>query len=454
VFSIPFQNIAPSLSDGLLITLELFLGLGVVFGIFFYFTLRNTMVGLIGLLFLVLTHIHDLIETVQLVSIPIVLEVIILFSLVLRWIREQNSLFFIWPQSILLFVFICFAWASTLILGRSLYDISGRLLIKEFLVIFFIFIAIQNAVKDKKDFNAILRIIVLSGVTLCILCLVQTFITGIRSRGGFVYSNEFGGELVRQAGGMNWNPNAVAAFLAMIFPLPFFLLPWEKSAIFKTLYVVSIPLTILTIFLTYSRAGFLYLIITITLILSRRWKVRYTLGLLLVLLITFASLPEAFWARMETMATDRDFSGRAYLYSVAWKLFLENPLTGVGYGNSVFLMQPYTIDIFSGREGPHNLYLTILAETGLINFLIFSLLLLVTFFDLQKIRSYTLKVGEKKIVRICEAFLVSLIVFLAAGMAIDTLHSVLFYIYLALILVLKKRIYEWTLQVEPRFVPA
>lgn len=445
------MNLAAWLSDGPLVDFELFLGLGLVFAIFFYFALRNPIVGLIGFLFLVLTRVHDFGESMHLSGITIVLEAIIFFSLVLQWLRRRYPLSFIGPQSFLLFAFVGYAWISSLTIGKSLYEVSGRILIKEFLVIFFIFIVTQNAIRNRKDFNNILRTVVFSGLALCILCLIETFLTGA---GGFVYTSEFNGEQIRLAGGMGWNPNGVAAFLAMIFPLAYFLLPVEKSGKIKLFYLVAIPLTIGTIFLTYSRAGFLYLAITFVFILTRRYKSRYVLGLSVILVAIFVFLPEIFWLRMGTIATDREGTGRIILFQAALKLFLENPLTGVGYGASVYLMQPYTLGRFHGLEGPHNLYLTILAEMGLVNFFVFSLMLLATFLDLNRVRRHASALGDIEMVRICEAFFICLVVYLTAGLFIDNLHTILFYVYLALVLVFKKRLQEWTGRLETSVTPA
>jgi putative inorganic carbon (HCO3(-)) transporter len=61
------------------------------------------------------------------------------------------------------------------------------------------------------------------------------------------------------------------------------------------------------------------------------------------------------------------------LWSTAWDEFMHSPVFGVGWGN---FLAPYGGDIpfLPGLGEPHNLYLQLLAETGLVG--------LVTFFNL------------------------------------------------------------------------
>jgi O-antigen ligase len=62
---------------------------------------------------------------------------------------------------------------------------------------------------------------------------------------------------------------------------------------------------------------------------------------------------------------------RIFRINVAWNIFLDYPIWGAGIGTSELLYPEYGWDIKSSSGGPHNLYLFLLAETGLIGFIAF-----------------------------------------------------------------------------------
>ena len=71
----------------------------------------------------------------------------------------------------------------------------------------------------------------------------------------------------------------------------------------------------------------------------------------------------------DTSNSDITFlSGREVLYEAAWKLFRQNPWLGVGWSGYANAARIYT-----GIEEmtAHNIYLQLLAETGVVGFLIF-----------------------------------------------------------------------------------
>jgi putative inorganic carbon (HCO3(-)) transporter len=73
-----------------------------------------------------------------------------------------------------------------------------------------------------------------------------------------------------------------------------------------------------------------------------------------------------------------DQATRLVLWSVAWDLFVHSPVTGVGWGNFVDLYGSYVTQfswIPQGVLAVHNIYLQFLAETGLVGFTAFSLLI-------------------------------------------------------------------------------
>jgi putative inorganic carbon (hco3(-)) transporter len=109
------------------------------------------------------------------------------------------------------------------------------------------------------------------------------------------------------------------------------------------------------------------------------WKKR------LVLLATLCLLATGFYLAKgtlnpshqgETLAYDQAI--RVVLWGVAWNFFASSPLLGVGWGNFTELYGPSVTGISwipAGQFEVHNIYLQLLAETGLVGFGVFFLLI-------------------------------------------------------------------------------
>src|SRR5260221_114141 len=67
--------------------------------------------------------------------------------------------------------------------------------------------------------------------------------------------------------------------------------------------------------------------------------------------------------------------GRLAVWQAAATLFFGHPFLGVGYGNYRFLYADFIRGAEPGRLDAHNLYLQLLAETGVVGFLTFTILL-------------------------------------------------------------------------------
>ena len=152
-----------------------------------------------------------------------------------------------------------------------------------------------------------------------------------------------------------------------------------------------IALAVITIgfFATQSRGGLLALAFALlaAFVLFRRQR-RQILGLTL-----FGAIGPAVWVHSHSDALHRltEFggggSGRDDLWTVAWRISTQHPLTGVGLGNfqvvePQYVLQPGNItNVTMISETPklvHNVYLQLLAETGTIGLVAFLLVVLVS----------------------------------------------------------------------------
>lgn len=150
--------------------------------------------------------------------------------------------------------------------------------------------------------------------------------------------------------------------------------------------LLTLPLPVMALVLSGSRGAMLSAAIAaaaVGILLLRSYKfpqlimMFVMLASMLMLMVEFAppSVTNIFEQRIveQTLGQGYD-SGRSELYDVAWRMFEENPIFGVGVGGYFALFGSTTA---SGFEYAHNIVLQILAETGLIGFALVLLPLLV-----------------------------------------------------------------------------
>jgi O-antigen ligase len=172
--------------------------------------------------------------------------------------------------------------------------------------------------------------------------------------------------------------NAVDLSILLLLGVPlawhlFLLIDAKKFFLLKIINFTYIPLAFFSIFLTGSRTSLFAIIPAIIFILlPKGFKVgRYLLILMflaVVLLVIYSLLPAAIINRLATVFSSigsEDIGGRMNLWRGAILTFLEHPIIGSGAGALKSLIGTLA----------HQTFLSILAETGLIGFLLFCSIL-------------------------------------------------------------------------------
>lgn len=187
------------------------------------------------------------------------------------------------------------------------------------------------------------------------------------------------------SGSMIGDNNDFALALNMCLPLFLYLGMNELKKWRKWLFYLQFPLVITAIIYTYSRGGFVGLLVVIFFIILRsKRKAAGFIILILGLFLFLAFAPRGYKERMETIKTyekDASAMSRIYAWKVAWRLAGEHPIAGVGLRNMVVVYPKYH---WSVPHVAHNSYLQLLAECGFISLGIFLLLL---FSSIKKLRA-------------------------------------------------------------------
>jgi len=201
------------------------------------------------------------------------------------------------------------------------------------------------------------------------------------------------------------NPNDLAALCLLPLALAAGMLATERERWIRycaAAGAVALPFVIL---LTESRGAFIALAAFAVVLWKgqkkRRGKILLAAALVGVVVFLFA--PDSLWKRLGTLSDvtneqsaakiDDDMSARQRLelWKVARLIAKENPVTGVGLGaykdaHYIYAQRPIFDPIALGNRDPHSTYLSILAETGVVGFALFCLMVGTVVRDAERTR--------------------------------------------------------------------
>ncbi len=204
--------------------------------------------------------------------------------------------------------------------------------------------------------------------------------------------------------------NYSSAMMCIGFPLAYFSIPLTDRRAGKIFYGVALGVFATTVVISHSRGGFLGLVgVVLFCILNiRRKKQALTvlvIGALLMLMVTTAIGPTertairkgSYWEEMATITNPEESTAgmRLELWAIAWRMFVDNPVMGVGPGNFRWSVGDYQSVEQSEKFDRsltmsvvvHSTYFEILSEMGLVGSVLFLTILFRTFKDLRRIRS-------------------------------------------------------------------
>jgi len=181
---------------------------------------------------------------------------------------------------------------------------------------------------------------------------------------------QFAQDIERVRGAVRYftNPNVLACTLAQAIPFVIYLFLYERNFFRKGLLAgIGCLLTSVIVF-SGSRGAFLSFIAALfaIFILRSRRKVLGLLGLCLFGTLLFCFMPDQYVERQKTMLhpedVDSSTTGRFQAWSDGLELFSDSPVLGVGIGN----FGPARGAAFEDWLWPHNLFIQLVTETGLL----------------------------------------------------------------------------------------
>ena len=216
--------------------------------------------------------------------------------------------------------------------------------------------------------------------------------------------------------------DALAVSVLMFLPLVYSLLSLKQPDIWRFLTQLSLWLSLITVILTFSRNGFVNLIVVLSLIFLRRVSSPRVLSFILILILLVALAPSSYWSRMSTITSLEVESGLRLKISHIQRgldIVRSNPLLGIGLGRLV--------------RAVHNTLLQVAVELGLPVLGLFLALLYHAFRETKRARLLWSEKDGKFWYSLTLMLSIGLIAFLIGGLTISLTRFLPFIILLALV---------------------
>lgn len=184
----------------------------------------------------------------------------------------------------------------------------------------------------------------------------------------------------------------------------------------------------LGVFYTISRTGILLIFVSLSLLflINRNAKYRFQLFFISIIgLFSIYYLSENIIGIVSdilpSITRGTDTVGIRYaLWDIGWRMWFDHPLTGVGIGEYRFHVNQYAqgiqlIFLRNRNLVAHNMYIQLLADTGLIGFVLFVLML---FKSLQNIRR-VIYIDDADIISLRNTWLIVFLAMLLGGLTLS-----------------------------------
>ena len=192
-------------------------------------------------------------------------------------------------------------------------------------------------------------------------------------------------------------------------------------------WLAMLSVLLAAIVVTYARTGFVLVLLCFTLM---TWRGLFSLTTAKIITIVAAMM--IFIVAVPDKYVDRVLSTHAYttqsssvsirlkLAKAAFAQFLDHPLLGVGYGNRYGIFDYFTT--YRDKQHavtPHNSFLQVAAQTGIIGLLILMAFFWKTHRALCKAAALFAAKGQRDLARLGIALDISLLALMFAGLALD-----------------------------------
>lgn len=422
--------------------------------LFVWLVFNHPNAGLAVLVFVTYTRFSDVMEHehgIPAFSLPLAL--LLIGALFMRWWFLEERIYNWQSTAVLLGIFGLVGFLSLFYAadnGRS--QIALIAFAKNALLLF----AVLLAMRDKNSLRAVIWALLAAGIWMGTLTVYQQ-LTGTYANPywGFAQAevkNIIGDVSDYRAGGPLGSTNYYAMILVVLVPLALDRLWHEKQPALRFLALWAFIVCTLSILFTFSRGGFLALVVVLAIMIVRESiKPRKILLSLALLFIVWQFIPNNYTERISTSLdllpgvgadarNEVSFRGRTSEVLVAWQIFADHPILGVGLNNYKYYYQQYAKplgwDNRREERSAHNLYLETAAETGLIGLAAFLAVVGVAFWRAYQSQKMFMRAGHYDEAAVTFALMVALVGYLVASQFLHGAYPRFFWLLIGILLAL------------------
>ena len=235
------------------------------------------------------------------------------------------------------------------------------------------------------------------------------------------------------------NSGELAIQMAVFFPIAYVLVVGLKPYVSRKMHwiLMLMPITAaMTIMGASSRGGQLALAAQILVMFWRQlYKPKVLIGVAIVAMSLYSILPDEQKERFGAAGEDRTSQQRLLYWERGLDMLQEHPLLGVGFFNFAPYFAAYYPDdmLYEGAQLPHNIFVQVGTDTGLLGLSVFLILIVQTF----RINRATMllcrqREGVELFGRLASSLNVALLGFLVAGQFVTVTYYPFMWINLSL----------------------
>jgi O-antigen ligase len=244
--------------------------------------------------------------------------------------------------------------------------------------------------------------------------------------------------------------NFFAQIMVVLIPIALERMMHERKPVLKLLAAIVGALCTLTVIFTFSRGGFLAMAIGLACLFimypPRPLQLIVLLGLGLVMM---SFVPQTYYDRILTLQdlipnqsgridvrSDNSIQGRANHLLTGWAMFQANPVLGIGLNNAPLRYPEFSKEIGLAPSGSnrtlHNLYLEVMAETGIIGLTVFFSLIWYAFRCVVFARRRFMEASQPNYAHLATGLAIGFVGYLVAAFFIHAAFPRYFYLLLGI----------------------
>jgi len=226
-----------------------------------------------------------------------------------------------------------------------------------------------------------------------------------------------------------------------------------KKPLPRLLVIGGMIVTFLGVFFTISRTGILIIFITLGLLVLMNPGLKHKLQLIIMFLIGLITT----WLFSDniivflkgiipSIVNATDTVGLRYsLWITGWRMWVDNPVQGVGVGMYSLNLAKYGLDllphdIIVKGTVTHNMYIQVLAETGFVGFALFMFLILKSLQNIWRAG----RTGDPNTISLRNVWLVVFLVMLIGGITLSSQYDKLVWFVMGVSIYFRKLVREST----------